>query len=151
DGQLSGQAGQLAFYLGASWDRGRWWISSDQLCHKWNHWFNSEPQCLRLKQEGRRLRWWTKDGTSGTAVITGTPSETAALRPQAAAQALPTPAQPAPLAAPPPVPPEQRASAPGAPTLAERAMIAAVPSPAPVASAPSPQATLSPASPAEVN
>jgi len=151
DGQLSGQAGQLAFYLGASWDRGRWWISSDQLCHKWNHWFNSEPQCLRLKKEGRRFRWWTDDGTSGTAVITGTLIETAALRPQAGAQALPALAQPAPLLAPPPVPPEQSASAPEAPALAERAMVAAVPSPAPVASAPGPKAALSPASPAEVN
>src|SRR5499426_3559132 len=70
DGQLSGQAGQLAFYLGASTDRGRWWISSDQLCHRWNIWFNSEPQCLRLRRQGRTIHWLNQDGTSGTAVIT---------------------------------------------------------------------------------
>jgi len=70
DGELFGRARQLALYLGAMADTGRWWVSSDRLCHKWNRWFNSEPQCLRLQKEGQLIRWWTEHGTSGTALIT---------------------------------------------------------------------------------
>ncbi len=70
DGRISGQARELASYLGASADTGRWWINSDQLCHKWNRWFDAEPQCLRLRKEGRTIHWLSQDGNSGTAVIT---------------------------------------------------------------------------------
>jgi len=70
DGRISGQARELASYLGASADTGRWWINSDQLCHKWNQWFDSEPQCLRLRKEGRTIHWLSQDGNSGTAAIT---------------------------------------------------------------------------------
>ena len=69
DGKLTGEARDLASYLGAAFDRGRWWVSSDRLCHKWDRWFNSEPQCLRLSREGRLIRWHTQDGSSGTARI----------------------------------------------------------------------------------
>lgn len=69
NGRLSGQAGGLAWYLGAATDSGRWWIASDQLCHKWGRWFSSEPQCLRLRKEGRRIRWRKRDGYAGTATI----------------------------------------------------------------------------------
>src|SRR5262245_12691456 len=55
DGKMSGDAGGLAWYLGAPTDRGRWWVAGDQLCHKWMNWFNSEPQCLRLRKEGRLI------------------------------------------------------------------------------------------------
>jgi Bacterial SH3 domain len=70
DGRLSGQARELGSYLGASADTGRWWINSDQLCHKWNRWFDSEPQCLRLRKQGRTIHWLNQDGNSGTAVVT---------------------------------------------------------------------------------
>jgi Bacterial SH3 domain/Peptidase M15 len=69
DGRLSGQARDLASYLGAASDTGRWWIAADQLCHKWSRWFDSEPQCLRLSKEGRTIHWRSQDGNSGTAVI----------------------------------------------------------------------------------
>ena len=69
DSKVSGQARDLASYLGAASDTGRWWVISDQLCHKWNRWFNSEPQCLRLWKEGRTIHWRSQDGNSGTAVI----------------------------------------------------------------------------------
>ena len=69
DGKLSGQAGDLASYLGAASDTGRWWATSDQLCHRWNRWFDSEPQCLQLRKEGRTIRWQSQDGNSGTAAI----------------------------------------------------------------------------------
>jgi hypothetical protein len=69
DGQVSAQARDLAPYLGAASDTGRWWVAADQLCHKWNRWFNSEPQCLRLRKEGRTIHWLTQNGNSGTALV----------------------------------------------------------------------------------
>jgi Bacterial SH3 domain/Peptidase M15 len=79
DGELFGRARQLALYLGAMADTGRWWVSADRLCHKWNRWLNSEPQCLRLQKEGQLIRWWTEVGTSGTALITQPAIEPASL------------------------------------------------------------------------
>ncbi|HEX6000483.1 MAG TPA: SH3 domain-containing protein [Hyphomicrobiaceae bacterium] len=70
DGKLAGRARDLASYLGSASDTGKWWIASDQLCHKWKRWFNGEPQCFRLKAEGRRIHWWMQDGNTGTATIT---------------------------------------------------------------------------------
>ena len=69
DGKLSGEARDLAWYLGTASDNGRWWVTSDQLCHKWNRWLNSELQCMRLSKEGRVLHWRSHDGYSGTAMI----------------------------------------------------------------------------------
>jgi hypothetical protein len=69
DGKLSGEAPSLAWYLGTASDNGRWWASSDQLCHKWNHWLSSEPQCMRLSKEGRVIRWRSRDGYTGTATV----------------------------------------------------------------------------------
>jgi len=77
DGRLNGQARQLALYLGAAEDTGRWWVISDQLCHKWDHWFNSEPQCLRLRRDGRKIQWWSDTGEHGTAALTTVPAAVA--------------------------------------------------------------------------
>jgi hypothetical protein len=88
-GQVFGEAHELASYLGAASDSGRWWVASDQLCHKWNRWFDSEPQCLRLRKEGQRIRWRSADGHSGTAVITApAPMQTAATAPRAEREGL---------------------------------------------------------------
>ena len=73
DGKLFGRAGGLAWYLGAPTDTGKWWVAGDQLCHRWSRWFGSEPQCLRLRKQGRIIRWRTQDGHSGTATITMSP------------------------------------------------------------------------------
>src|SRR5262245_46930215 len=70
DGRLNGHARQLALYLGAAADTGRWWVASDQLCHQWDHWFNSEPQCLRLRRDGQKIQWWSENGQHGIAVLT---------------------------------------------------------------------------------
>jgi Peptidase M15/Bacterial SH3 domain len=123
DGKLSGEARDLASYLGAAFDRGRWWVSSDRLCHKWNRWFNSEPQCLRLSREGRLIRWRTEDGTSGTARI----SVPATIL----AGAVPPPAQPEPAKqiAPPKMPPAPAGSPETQP--AETATSTPEPSPPP--------------------
>jgi SH3 domain-containing protein len=78
DGRLNGHARQLALYLGAAADTGRWWVASDQLCHKWDHWFNAEPRCLRLRRDGRKIQWWNENGQHGTAVLTAVPAAVAA-------------------------------------------------------------------------
>jgi hypothetical protein len=73
DGRLLGEAGSLAWYLGGATDRGRWWVVGDQVCLKWNRWLSSEPQCLRLRKEGRLIRWRMRDGNSGTATVSVPP------------------------------------------------------------------------------
>jgi SH3-like domain-containing protein len=90
DGRLSGEAGGLVSYLGVATDKGRWWVTSDQLCHKWNRWFGSEPQCMQLSKAGRIIHWRSQDGYTGTAMITVPPTiqaEAVALPP------IPFPAQ----------------------------------------------------------
>jgi hypothetical protein len=67
DGKISGQARDLASYLGAASDTGRWWVAADQLCHKWNRWFDSEPQCLAAEEGGpddslAQPRWQQRHG-----------------------------------------------------------------------------------------
>ena len=69
NGQLSGDAGALAFFLGSGSDHGRWWVARDRLCYKWTKWFDAETQCLQLKQEGQRLHWQRDDGKTGTATL----------------------------------------------------------------------------------
>lgn len=70
EGRLAGDARDLSWYLGSATDVGRWWVAGDQLCHKWVRWFNAEPQCLRISQEGRAFRWRNQEGNTGTAAIT---------------------------------------------------------------------------------
>ena len=69
DGQLFGQARDLAWHLGSQEDTGRWWINADQLCHKWRRWFGGAQQCMRLQKTGRTIHWLNQDGNSGTAAI----------------------------------------------------------------------------------
>jgi Bacterial SH3 domain/Peptidase M15 len=105
DGKLSGEARDLASYLGSAFDHGRWWVSSDRLCHKWNRWFNSEPQCLRLSREGRLIRWHTQDGATGIARISVPATIQAATapppaQPEATKQITPPKLAPAPAGTP---------------------------------------------------
>ena len=74
DGQMSGEAGGLASYLGAAIDRGKWWVERDRLCHKWQVWFDAEVQCLQLRQQGKRISWERDDGKTGTATLTLRPA-----------------------------------------------------------------------------
>lgn len=69
DGFMSGEAGELASYLGSAADRGRWWVKGDQLCYKWFRWFESEQHCITVKQDGSRIHWVQDDGKDGTATI----------------------------------------------------------------------------------
>jgi hypothetical protein len=69
DGRVNGEARGLAYILGSQSDTGKWWVSSDRLCHKWTKWFDGVLQCLRISQEGSRIFWRRDDGETGTAVI----------------------------------------------------------------------------------
>ncbi len=141
DGKLAGRAGgTVANYLGARSDSGRWWVSKNRLCHKWNRWFEGRLQCLRLRKAGRRILWRRDDGKTGTATIASRP--TPAAKPSARPYALgytqaerkkPNPERFLPLrraaptapphaapAAPPPVAPQPKlARAPQQPSSAE--------------------------------
>lgn len=70
DGTMWGSAGSLASYVGSERDRGRWWITADQLCQRWNTWLGGQSYCFRLRQRGRTVHWTRNDGLSGVATIT---------------------------------------------------------------------------------
>ena len=107
EGRLSGEARDLAWFLGSATDVGRWWVAGDRLCHKWIRWFNAEPQCMRIARDGRNFRWHSQDGNTGTAAIAvPAPVQAAALLalPRVFPRRTPEAAPPAPaaLAGPPP-------------------------------------------------
>lgn len=74
-GEVTGEAGNLSWVLGAATDKGRWWVEKDRLCHKWSVWFEAENQCLRLSLEGDRVFWLRDDGKSGTATMIPRPQQ----------------------------------------------------------------------------
>ncbi|HRO48847.1 MAG TPA: SH3 domain-containing protein [Hyphomicrobium sp.] len=77
DGLVSGEAGELGPLLGSARDRGRWWIDGDRICSKWFRWFDAEPQCLSVQQDGTRLFWQQDNGKKGTAtLVEGPPTDT---------------------------------------------------------------------------
>ena len=146
DGRLSGEAGALAAYLGADVDKGRWWVASDQLCHKWNRWFGSEPQCMRLSKEGPTIHLRSQEGYE----VTGT----VAVAPALQAKAVPPRAEPdrARQATPPDVPAPRPAAPQGLPRqpvepasqppqeAAKEALALVVPAPVPASAAKAPLA-----------
>ena len=69
DGLMSGDAGQLASYLGSQKDRGRYWLAQDRICYKWFRWFSGEQHCLTIQRDGQRIFWQRDDGETGTATL----------------------------------------------------------------------------------
>jgi len=69
DGTMWGTAGSLASYVGSERDRGRWWITADQLCQRWNTWLGGQSYCFKLRQRGATVHWTRNDGLSGVATI----------------------------------------------------------------------------------
>jgi hypothetical protein len=66
---LSGMAATLSG--GNRSDRGKWWISGDQLCQRWSKWLDAKTYCFRVSGGGSSLSWTSSDGTSGTARVAG--------------------------------------------------------------------------------
>ncbi len=69
DGSLAANAGAMGFYLGATQDTGRWWVSRTRICHKWKVWFDGKAQCLKLHKLGNKIFWESQKGETGTAHI----------------------------------------------------------------------------------
>lgn len=72
NGTMSGrlQAMAAAFAGGGSQkDSGRWWISKNQLCQRWNKWLKGKSYCYKLSRNGQSVVWVRNDGRRGTARI----------------------------------------------------------------------------------
>jgi hypothetical protein len=69
NGLMSGDAGQLASYLGSQKDRGRYWLAEDRICYRWFRWFSGEQHCLAIQRDGQRIFWQRDDGETGTATL----------------------------------------------------------------------------------
>ena len=69
NGTMSGTAGDLAAYTGSAADSGRWWVSSEKLCQRWQTWLDRKIFCFSLRQEGKIVHWVCNDGLSGKATI----------------------------------------------------------------------------------
>lgn len=69
NGTMSGSSTALATVTGVARDRGRWWVSHDKLCQRWNTWLDGKAHCVTLRQNGNTLHWVASDGKSGTATI----------------------------------------------------------------------------------
>ncbi len=51
-------------------DRGKWWISGNQLCQRWQNWLERQSFCYEMrKQRGNNVHWTRSDGQTGTARI----------------------------------------------------------------------------------
>jgi hypothetical protein len=48
-------------------DRGRWWVTDNQLCLRWQNWMGSRPYCFTMYKAGNRVHWRRNDGKSGMA------------------------------------------------------------------------------------
>ena len=74
NGRMSGKMSTVAasFSRGdGAQDRGKWWVSGDQLCQQWSSWMEGRSYCYRLTRDGSTVHWARNDGRSGTARIGG--------------------------------------------------------------------------------
>ena len=74
NGTMTGKLQALAAALaggGSQMDSGRWWISKNQLCQRWNKWLAGKSYCYKLSRQGQSVVWVRNDGRRGTARIGG--------------------------------------------------------------------------------
>jgi hypothetical protein len=65
----SGEASGLGRWVKPK-DQGRWWVSDDKLCQKWQTWYEGRTICFSLRHLGNNKLAWTQDnGDTGTARI----------------------------------------------------------------------------------
>ncbi len=67
-GRLKASAAALAGNASMQ-DKGRWWISKDRLCQRWNRWQGGKSYCYKLSRQGQQVFWVRDDGRRGTARI----------------------------------------------------------------------------------
>ncbi len=68
-GHVSGYT-ELAVLEGESTtrDRGRWWVSENKLCIRWQNWMSGATHCFTMhKVNATMVRWRREDGKSGFA------------------------------------------------------------------------------------
>jgi hypothetical protein len=71
DGRVdgSGEASGLGRWARPT-DSGRWWVTGDKLCQRWQTWYDGQTICFTLSQVGAdRLRWVQDNGDTGIARI----------------------------------------------------------------------------------
>jgi len=69
DGRVdgSGEAVGLGRWL-APTDKGRWWITGNQLCQQWEQWYKGRRFCFTLERAGPSAVIWRRDdGSTGKA------------------------------------------------------------------------------------
>lgn len=69
DGRVdgSGEAVGLGRWL-APTDKGRWWITGNQLCQQWEQWYKGRRFCFTLERAGPGAVIWRRDdGSTGKA------------------------------------------------------------------------------------
>jgi hypothetical protein len=65
----TGEAAGLGKYMTPK-DSGRWWVSGNKLCQKWQEWYDGRTFCFTVtKMSDSRIRWVRDDGKSGVARI----------------------------------------------------------------------------------
>jgi hypothetical protein len=65
----TGEAAGLGRYMTPK-DSGRWWVSGNKLCQKWQEWYDGRTFCFTVtKMSDSRIRWVRDDGKSGVARI----------------------------------------------------------------------------------
>jgi hypothetical protein len=65
----TGEAAGLGRYMTPK-DSGRWWVSGNKLCQKWQQWYNGRTFCFTVtKLSDSRIRWVRDDGKSGVARV----------------------------------------------------------------------------------
>lgn len=65
----TGEAVGLGKYM-APKDSGRWWVSGNRLCQKWQQWYDGKTFCFTVtKISDGRIRWVRDDGKSGVARV----------------------------------------------------------------------------------
>jgi hypothetical protein len=61
----TGEAIGLGKYLKPK-DSGRWWVSNNRLCQKWQEWYDGRTFCFKLNRiSSTKVYWMRDDGTSG--------------------------------------------------------------------------------------
>ncbi len=71
DGQVDGTGEAVGLgRLARPTDTGRWWISGNRLCQRWQTWYDGKQMCFQLiSLGGDKLRWNQDNGDTGTARI----------------------------------------------------------------------------------
>lgn len=71
DGRVdgTGEAAGLGRYMTPK-DSGRWWVTGNKLCQKWQEWYDGKTFCFTVtKIKDSRIRWVRDDGRSGVARV----------------------------------------------------------------------------------